>query len=67
MEQLTSMYYVYNQQNEVIQIRTRINHLSNPMYIIQYCEPSLSGEKIRYRTEIVDKKKFFTPVSFSNL
>jgi hypothetical protein len=59
----SSTYYIYNENHQVIQIRTRLNHLQHPLYVIQHCQPQnpsfTRNEKIQYRTEFVDEKRFY--------
>jgi len=64
-----NIFYIYNEQNEVVEIRTKIFNQMVPMYVIQYPQPRKSPtDKIRYRCEMVDEKKFYSqsplPTSF---
>jgi hypothetical protein len=54
-------FYVYDNNKNVIQIRTKLNTHNPPMYVIQHCIPRKSStDKIQYRSEIVDEKRFYT-------
>lgn len=68
MEEKTT-FYVYDKNNQVVQIRSRTMNTSRPIYVIQYPSPKrFPDDKIRYRSEFVDEKKFYEPYSFqSNL
>ena len=57
-------FYIYDKNNQVVQIRTRTVNTNTPIYVIQYPSPRKTpDDKIRYRTEFVDEKKFYTPYS----
>ena len=57
----SSTYYVYDQNQQVVQIRTKLMNHDRPLYIIQYSTPRTSStERIRYRTEFVDETKFYS-------
>ncbi len=54
-------YYVYDKDNQVSQIRTKLMNHKPPLYVIQYPLPRKnSTDKIRYRSEIVDEMKFYS-------
>jgi hypothetical protein len=59
-----SMFYVYDKNNQVVQIRTKIMNTQRPIYVIQYPFPRKSPEdRIRYRSEFVDEHKFYAPLN----
>lgn len=56
----STTYYVYDENNQVIEIRTKLMTGSVPKYIIQYPSSRKSpNEKIRYRYQIVSEETFY--------
>jgi len=63
MENNKNTFYIYDKNQKIVEIRTKIVNLSTPMYVIQYPLPRKNNERIRYRSEMVDEKKFYSQPS----
>lgn len=54
-------FYIFDKNQKIVEIRTKIVNLSSPMYVIQYPLPRENiNDRIRYRSEMVDEKKFYS-------
>jgi hypothetical protein len=61
-------FYIYDKNQEVVEIRTRVVNQARPMYVIQYPQPRRSPvDRIRYRSEIVSEEKFYSPIGIDNM
>jgi hypothetical protein len=61
MENNKNIFYVYDNNQEIKEIRTRVLNQSAPMYVIQYPMPRRgpNDDKIRYFSKIVDEATFY--------
>jgi len=54
-------YYVYDKNNQVSEIRTKLMNHNPPLYVIQYPLPRKGPmDKISYRSEFVNEMKFYS-------
>jgi hypothetical protein len=52
-----NIFYVYNSDNKIKEIRTRILNHTPPLYVIQ--KPIQKSNKIQYSVEMVTEKQFY--------
>ena len=58
--ELSTIQYIYDKDNQVVEIRTRLMNHDRPLYVIQYpCKRENPSDCIRYRTKFVSKTLFY--------